>query len=167
MCVCVLTAYSEAALDTCKAASTHAVLHLSDAAYREAVDRACNMFGPQAAPKLCQANVPHYCLTDPWITTVIVTCHGYTTLKRHMEKHKVLADERHSSYLQPLGDLLDRVLHNLAGPQASVPQLVADLTAEPVRVGCSQRVEVQSCLSIHANAQVVVHCLVLCLQAIV
>lgn len=69
-----------------------------------------------------------------------------------------------TAYLQPFGDLPDRVLHNLPCTQASIPQLVADLAPEPVWVCCAQRVEIQCCFGIHPNTQVVVHGLVLSLQ---
>ena len=68
------------------------------------------------------------------------------------------------NYLQPLGDLLDGVLHDLPGTQTGVPQLVAHLAAKPVGVGCAQGVEVQGGFGVHANAQVVVHGLVLSLR---
>lgn len=67
-------------------------------------------------------------------------------------------------YLQSFGDAPDRMLHNLFGTQASVPELVADLAPEPVGVCRSQVVELQGSLGIHANAQVVVHGFLLSLQ---
>lgn len=68
------------------------------------------------------------------------------------------------AYLQPFGDLPDRVLHNLPCTQASVPQLVAHLASEPVGICCSEGVEIKSCFGIHTNTQVVVHGLVFSLQ---
>lgn len=46
------------------------------------------------------------------------------------------------AYLQPFGDLPDRVLHNFPCPQASVPQLVSHLASEPVGICSAQGVEV-------------------------
>lgn len=68
------------------------------------------------------------------------------------------------AYLQPFGDLPDRVLHNFPSTQASVPQLVAHLASEPVWVCCSEGVEVKSCFGIDTNTQIVVHGLVFSLQ---
>lgn len=75
-----------------------------------------------------------------------------------------MAQPEEIAHLQPLGDLPDRVLHDLPCAQASIPQLVANLAPKPVWVCCAQGVEIKCCFGVHSNAQVVVHGLVLSLQ---
>lgn len=69
-----------------------------------------------------------------------------------------------AAYLQPFGDLPDRVLNNFPSTQASVPQLVAHLASEPVWICCPEGVEIKSCFGIDTNTQIVIHSLVFSLQ---